>query len=95
MKWLVIAFAFVALSLGLWAARYWYLSAEVVPVPGYVLRGEAEPGDPDASRREWYAAEMIAGKKSAVLNSKAARWTAWAVLANAACAIIGALAISN
>jgi hypothetical protein len=94
-KWLVIALALAALGTGLRAAHLWYLSADVVPIPLWEKDGIAKPDDPEEVRLGWVGAELIAIKKAARLNSRAARWTASSVAISTACAIAGALTNSN
>lgn len=86
MRVLTIILAVVAFGCGLRAARLWYRSSLVKPEPkGF------EPVVTELRSMWWQSAQIEAADKSAALNGRAAKWTAWAVALSAASAVAGAL----
>ena len=90
-----IAFALAAFIVGLRAARLWYSAGRINPDPCWqkepVTGLPFEPVDPTLSQMGWTSAILTAMDKSAALNARAAKWTAWAVLLSSVAAVLGAL----
>lgn len=68
---------------GLYAARVWWQSAKVTPDP--FRDGVVESGESCSAQGQWLGELIRVGIETAALNSKAARWTACAI-------VLGALA---
>jgi len=89
MKAIAIISAVCALALGLRAARLWYLSSQVKPVPE-----GPEPVVPEMRAMWWQSAQIKAAGLSADLNARAAKWTAAAVVFGTIASVSGAY-VSN
>lgn len=82
-----IIFALIALGTGLVAAWYWYASTKEQIDPAIY---KAPDGREAFRMMEWVQNVMNAVTKASQLNSKAALWTAAAVLSSAISAIFSA-----
>ena len=71
---------------GLYAAWAWGQSAKVSPDP--FRDGVVESGEPLTAQGQWVGELIRVGIKAADLNSRAARWTACAVLLGLAATIL-------
>lgn len=97
-----IVLAIAGLALGLLAAYYWFKSSRIVADPGWwdptarpSLANELKPMEPvelEDQNREWVAAMLGASAKSAALNARAAKLTAWAIILSCASAVLSSLA---
>jgi hypothetical protein len=79
LRFVVIILALGTLGTGLWAARLWYKSSKIIPVPTWAEWGGSEPGDETLSLMGELGGLLSAGNKVAKLNGAAARWTAISV----------------
>ena len=90
-----ITLAVAAFAVGMRAARIWYLTSTIQPDPEWprepVMGLPFEPVEPTLSQQGWTVAILVALSKSAVLNARAAKWTAWAVVLGSLSAVLGAL----
>jgi hypothetical protein len=75
-----IVLAIAGLAVGLNAARFWYQSSRITPIPGWLQAGLPEPGDAEMSQMAWLWALIESSQKAADLNKAAALWTAVAVV---------------
>jgi hypothetical protein len=89
LKTLIIIFALGTLGTGLWAARLWYTSSKIVPIPTWAKCGGSEPGDEMLSQMGVLAGLLCAGNEVARLNGAAALWTAIAVVFGVAATLAG------
>ena len=81
-----VGLAIVGLAVGLVAAGYWYKSSQIEPEPGL------EPAELEQANAAWIGAVLDAFRKSAELNKKASKWTAFAVILSGLSAVLGTLA---
>jgi hypothetical protein len=84
-RWIAVIAALFALACGLRAARLWYQSSQVKPVPE-----GPEPVVPELRAMWWQSAQIEAADRSAELNARAAKWTAAAVVAGTIASVSGA-----
>lgn len=75
-----------SVAAGLYAAGLWWKSAAVSPDPS--RDGAVESGEPCVANAQWTAEILRASIETAGLNSKAARWTACAVVLGAAATLL-------
>lgn len=71
---------------GLYAARVWWQSAKVSPDP--FRDGVVQSGEPLTAQGQWVGELIRVGIETAALNSKAARWTAGAIVVGAVATLL-------
>ena len=74
---------------GIYAAGLWGQATKVSIVPTWMHNGGIEPGDPLQAINDWLAGIPQAGNKAAVLNQRAAWWTAVSVFLAAITTVVG------
>ncbi|KAE8756096.1 hypothetical protein FSO04_30805 [Paraburkholderia madseniana] len=75
---------------GVYAAGLWGRASKVsIIAPASVHNGGIEPGDPLQAINDWLTGIQQAGNTAAVLNQRAARWTAVSVSLAAITTVVG------
>jgi hypothetical protein len=74
---------------GVYAAGLWGRASKVPAVPAWVHNGGIEPADPLQAMNDSIVGILEAGNKAAVLNQRAARWTAISVFLAAITTVVG------
>lgn len=74
---------------GVYAAGLWGRASKAPNIPTWVHSCGIEPGNPIRAINEWLAGIQQGGNKAAVLNQRAAQWTAVSVLLSAITTVVG------